>query len=292
MSCLGKTAASLLLSSLAALSSASCGDDGSASGRGSVGFSTWGEEYIELGLPQSEFADGYEVVFDRFLVLIGNIELADAEGQVAARHEGFFLVDHVEPGVKDLVRFDGLEAGAYERVSFETSPAARGAITLVGGTTDADAELMASGGYHVYAEGTLSGGGSSKRFAWGFGVPTKLDECEAELDGKLQRGALVPAGGSDSIELTIHGDHLFYDDLQASDAVLRGGALAQADADDDGTITLEELAAVRLVDLPADQYGVGGVSGVDELEGFVRFLSRTLGHFRGEGECIVRAPNG
>lgn len=285
----GNTAAALLLSSLVALSLASCGDDTSA-GQGSVSFSTWGEPFIEQGLPASEFADGYEVEFDRFLVSIGNIEVADAEGNVAARHEGFFLVNHVEPGVKDLVSFEGLEAGAYERVSFETSPAPRSATTLVGGVSEADAELMASGGYHVYAEGTLTGGGSSKRFAWGFGVPTKLDECEAELDGKRQRGALVPAGGSDSIELTIHGDHFFYDDLQASDAVLRGEALAQADADDDGMITLEELAAVRLVDLPAEQYGVGGVSSVDDLGAFVRFLSRTLGHFRGEGECFVRNP--
>lgn len=286
------SAATLLLSSMVVLAASSCGDDAASTEQGSISFSTWGEEYIEVGLPETEFADGYAVVFDRFLVSIGNIEVADAEGKVAARHDGFFLVDHVEPGVKDLVSFDGLEAGAYERVSFETSPAPRSATTLVGGVSEADAELMVAGGYHVYAEGTLTGGGVSKRFAWGFGVPTKLDECEAELDGKLQRGALVPAGGSDSIELTIHGDHFFYDDLQASSAVLRGAALAAADADDDGTITLEELAAVRLVDLPADQYGVGGVSDVDELAGFVRFLSRTLGHFRGEGECLVRAPNG
>ena len=97
-------------------------------------------------------------------------------------------------------------------------------------------------------------------------------------------------GGNDSIELTIHGDHFFYDDLQAADAVVRGEAVFAADADNDGEVTLAELAQVRLVDLPADQYGTGGVDGVDDLGAFIEFLSRTVGHYRGEGECFLKSP--
>lgn len=269
-----------------------CGDDGAPSGTGSITFSTWGEEYIEDAIPAAEFDDGYDVTFDKFLVLVGNIEVADEAGVVAARDPTFYLIDHTEPGVKEVVVFDGLEAKAYPNVSYETSPAARGDIKLVGSVSEADADLMADEGYHVYVEGTLSKDTTSVTFKWGFGVPTLLDECEGELDGKLTSGAVVTEGGNDVIELTIHGDHFFYDDLQAADAVVRGAAIASADADTDGEVTVAELEAVSLIDLPADQYGTGGVDGVNDLGAFVRFLSRTVGHFRGEGECFLRSPEG
>jgi hypothetical protein len=280
----------LIASSLATVAAA-CGDDTAPpGGSGTVTFTSWGEEYIEVEIPSGEFEDGFSASFDKFLVLVGDISVADSEGTVVASDSRFFLLDHKEAGVKEVVKFEGLEAGAYTVVSYQTSPAARDAITLVGGVTEADADMMAEMGYHVYVEGTLTGPTGSKAFQWGFGVPTLLDDCEGERDGVLTPGAVVTEGGDDVIELTIHGDHFFYDDLQAADAVLRGQALFDADADDDGTLTRAELAAVPLVSLPADQYGTGGVDGVNDLDAFVEFLSRTVGHFRGEGECFLRSP--
>jgi hypothetical protein len=274
----------------AAILSPACGDDGPASGSGTISFSSWGEEYIEDQIPAADFEDGYSVSYSKFLVLVGNITVADSDGTVAASDENFYLIDHTEPGVKPVVAFEGLAAQAYPLVNYETSPSERGKIKLIGAASEADADLMAEQGYHVYVEGTLSKGGESKTFAWGFGVPTLLDDCEGELDGKLTAGAVVTEGGNDSIELTIHGDHFFYDDLQAADAVVRGEAVFAADADMDGEVTLAELAEVRLVDLPADQYGTGGVDGVNDLGAFIEFLSRTVGHYRGEGECFLTSP--
>ena len=265
------------------------GCEDTALGSGKVTFTSWGEEYIEDEIPAATFEDGYTVTYDKFLVLIGNITVEDESGVVAA-DENVYLVDHTEPGVKEIVVFDELDAKAYPLVHYETSPAPRSAIKLIGAATDADADRMAEEGYHVYVEGTLSKGADTKTFAWGFGVPTLLDTCEGELDGKLTEGAIVTEGGNDVIELTIHGDHFFYDDLQAANAVVRGEAVFTADADMDGEVTLAELAEVRLLDLPADQYGTGGVDGVNDLRAFVEFLSRTVGHFRGEGECFLATP--
>jgi hypothetical protein len=45
--------------------------------------------------------------------------------------------------VKDVVTFEGLDAGNYTLVSYQTSPAAREDITPVGKATAADADLMA-----------------------------------------------------------------------------------------------------------------------------------------------------
>jgi len=280
---------SLVLSAFALVA---CGDDtGTPSGEeGAITFTSWGEEYIEQEIPADIFEDGYSIHYDKFLVLISNITVADEEGNVAASDENAYLINHTEAGVKEIVKFEGLEAKNYTLVHYETSPAAREKIQLVGGATEADADMMASEQYHVYIEGTLSKGGESKTFKWGFGIPTLLDECEGEIDGKLTEGAVVTSGGDDVIELTIHGDHFFYDDLQSPDAVVRGDAVFNADADMDDVVTQAELAAIPLVDLPANQYGTGGVEGVNDLGAFVSFLSRTIGHFRGEGECFLGSP--
>lgn len=269
---------------------AACGDDASGAGEGSVTFTTWGEEYIEQEIPAATFADGYSITYDKFLVLIGNIVIADSSGVEAARHDGFFLVDHTTPGTKELLTFAGLEARAFTLVSYETSPAEAEQIEPIGDLAQADVDFMASEGFHVYIEGTLSNGTESRTFRWGFAEPTLLQACEGEVDGKLTEGVLVTNGGNDVVELTMHGDHFFYDNLQSPDALVRGEAIFNADADDDGEITLAELAAVSLVDLPPDQYGTGGVDGVNDLGAFVAFLSRTVGHFRGEGECFLTDP--
>jgi hypothetical protein len=44
---------------------------------------------------------------------------------------------------------------------------------------------------------------------------------------------------------------------------------------------------VQLTTLPIDQYGTGTVGNVKTLNDFVTALVRTLGHFRGEGECVT-----
>ena len=56
----------------------------------------------------------------------------------------------------------------------------------------------------------------------------------------------------------------------------------------DGQVTLEELALVDLTELPPEQYGTGGASNVRTLRDFVTALVRTVGHYRGEGECAPR----
>ena len=99
-------------------------------------------------------------------------------------------------------------------------------------------------------------------------------------------------GGVDTVELTIHGDHLYYDDLQSPNAKRRFDAIADADKDMDKTITQDELTAEKLVaiDPMKGAYGTGAASDVDDLGAYVRALSRTVGHFRGEGECFATDP--
>jgi hypothetical protein len=105
---------------------------------------------------------------------------------------------------------------------------------------------------------------------------------------------VVTNGGTDAVQLTVHGDHLFYDDLEAPTAQRRFDAIACADADANGDVTLEELGKASLLpdSSAADPacrarpaYRPGSQS-VNDLGGFVRALARTTGHYRGVGECV------
>jgi hypothetical protein len=54
---------------------------------------------------------------------------------------------------------------------------------------------------------------------------------------------------------------------------------------------MEELTRVKLAAIPRENgpYGTGSAAGINDLGAFVTALSRTVGHFRGEGECFASA---
>lgn len=258
---------------------------------GNIAFTSWGEEYIQEEIPASVFADGWTIKYSKFLVTFSDVKVLDGTNAVAALPKPV-VVNHVTPGVKSLASFPGLETGRYG-VEYSLGPASD--ALLLPGVDAADFATMKANGWSIWIAGTASKNGVTKSFSWGFSTNTKLIDCEGELNGKTELGTVVTSGGTDTIELTIHGDHFFYDDLQDPAAKTRFQHLADADvgangAAGDGVITQEELAAVKLVDIPAEKgkFGIGGASSVKDLGAFVAFLSRTIGHFRGEGECHVQ----
>lgn len=258
---------------------------GCGGGKGSVDFTTWGEDYIEEQIPAEEFEDGWSVTYEKFLVNIAAVQVSGAEGTAGDSMDGTIIFDHTKKGVKPVVRFDDLDAQAYDHVSYEI-PAATSGAKLDSSATEADKKLLVDAKASVYVEGTAEKGGMKKTFTWAFAVSTLFDDCKGDKDGKEIDGALVTNGGTDEIQLTIHGDHLFYDDLQSPNAKLRFDPIAGADADNDGEVTLAELGKVKLVDITVGTYGTGSASSVNDLGAFVIALSRTVGHFRGEGECF------
>jgi hypothetical protein len=276
-----------------ALACVACGssDPAGSGGDGTLAFSTWGEEYIEVEIPPdpgdgSGFVDGWTVRYDKFLVNFRNIVVASSRGETAATLEGSRLFDNKRLGVKSIVEWT-VPARAWDRVSYEIAPVDE-TTTLAGGATDEDKALMLAGGYALYAAGTATKEQVQKSFTWGFAIGTRYDECQSEQGGSLQSGVVVTNNTSLTVELTTHGDHLFYDRLQASPnpaiaTSLRFDALAAADTDADGAVTLAELEASPLDVRNYDPSGLGAVN----YGQFVTSLARTVGHFRGEGECTV-----
>lgn len=280
----------------ALLALAGCTSDPTAdAGTGDAKVTTWGEEYIEQGIPadpsgEAGLVDGWSVRYDKFLVAYRAFTIAD-EGAAVAALDAPRLVDNVKPGRKLLATFTGLEAKAYERVGYEIAPATGGAALV--GATAGDLAFMVDRGYALYVEGAatkpVAGGAPiTKTFRWGFASATRYVDCHAEQDGKDTLGLVITRGGVDTTELTTHGDHFFYDRLQSSPdpairTSLRFEAMAAADADGDGEVTLDELDAA-LIDVTA--YDPSGFA-APTLGAFVRSLARTVGHYRGEGECTV-----
>lgn len=259
-------------------------------GSGSVAINTWGEEYIEQEIPaaasaeEAGFVDGWSVKYTKFLVAISDIKIGDAAGEIGASANEQRVWDLHAVGPHAVTTLTELEDKRWDAVEATVKPAA-GATK--GNAADADVTMMNSSGYSIFVEGTIESSttSASKSFAWGFTTATRYFHCESD-DGSL--GVVVPNGGTADLQFTNHGDHFFYDDLQADDTKLRAAELVKADRTGDGEVSLEDLAGVDLTTVPDGQYG-GGDGSVENMRQFVTALSRTIIHFNGEGECNIEA---
>ncbi len=256
----------------------------SCGGSGTLSLTTWGEDYIEQQIPSSSFEDGYSVKYSKFIVVIKDFTLATKSGTTGPSQDTPSAIDVTRAGPTVIQTIDPVDAIKWDSVSYGIGPATN--AVAIGQTSAADVTVMNAEGKSIWVEGTVSKGAVSKTFSWKFDVNTHYANCTTP---DLGEGVTIVTGKTEAVQLTIHGDHLWYDDLQSVNAKVRGQAITGADTDNDGVITQAELAAVALTTLPLGEYGTGGASNVKTLDDFVRALSRTVGHYRGEGECEATA---
>lgn len=259
-------------------------------GDGSIDASIWGEDYIEQGIPAATsaapegFENGWSVRYTKFLVNVGALTLAAGDGTPGGSLPAVRVYDlHTLRGPLPLGTLSGLSPVRYDTVSYRMEPAT--AATQPANATPADVALMRASNFSIYVEGEGTRMGTTVRFRWGFGGAVAFERCHSS---ETEVGVAVPSGGVGRAQITVHGDHLFYDDLQSPDAKLRFDLIASADANRDGEVTLDELAAVDLTTAPRGQYGVGSRGDVLNLRQFVTALVATVGHFNGEGHCDER----
>lgn len=238
-----------------------------ACGGGTWEVSVSGAGGVEDAIPVSSFADGCSVSFSAVNVVFTSIALQDVDSPIAEALAGPAVWELTEPGPHRVTVLDA-PAGHYDRVQVSVAPAAGAELNGLDSYDEAASVGMA---------GTLSGPDSTVAFDWRFA----LDQtwlCEpADLT--------LPPGGADSTVVTVFGDHLFYDGLANADAALRGLPILAADADADGTVTLDELAAVDLAPLG---YHVGGRTDVITLRDHVEALAAQIVHLDGATECLPR----
>ena len=236
----------------------------------------WGEEYIEEGIPADEFDDGWALKYDRFLINLGRVEVGQAGAAPALEESRFQVFDlaRASNGEGQLVVAGEVPAGSYSNTQYRIYPA--DGDSVAGNASDADVKMMQGARYSVFVSGTATKGGVDKSFAWGFKTSTSYEGCEST--GKIAEGR------PGAVQVTVHGDHLFYDDLYSETPMLLFGLVAQADDDGDanGEVSQAELEAVDL--RPLANYQVGSTDIVD-LWRFIEHQTTTIGHIDGEGHC-------
>jgi len=250
----------------------SCSDDDKLA-PGTIQVTVYGEDEIEDELSSNDVADGWTIDFSRFLVVLSDVSVGndDDEGVFSAPAETVFDLTKPSNGMGHVLGSGAAPGGTYDLAAYTIGPAT--AAATAGNVTADDVALMSTGGYSVYLQGTATKGGASIDFAWGFTSNTHYGDCEtnAKVDGNTA-----------TTQITIHAEHIFFDSRSEDAADIRFQAIADADADHSGDVTLAELAAV---DLSTLSYDAAGDTNLTTLAAFIAAQVTTIGHVDGEGEC-------
>lgn len=276
---------------------------------------------IEAGTGDSDMQDGWSVEFENYLVAVGDIDLhLSTDESVEAEAPEVYIADLAELPASGLAlfEFDSLEAGSWE-FYYTTAGAAHGALRHET-VSEEDFDLMVENDFTYLLRGTLTNedgqscppaalaapgdaepSGSddagndcyeSTSIEFVIGAPAETTFGPCEIDGVS--GVAIPDGGSQTVAISIHGDHLFFNGFPegAEGGVVRLGQwLADCDLDLDGEVTQEELEEIPLSDLSQidDRYQLGGspITPLETVYDYVVAQLKTQGHYQGEGECPI-----
>ncbi|MEN0062497.1 MAG: hypothetical protein AAGA48_10125 [Myxococcota bacterium] len=209
---------------------------------GDVAVTVYGEDFVELGIPANEMADGWSVTFDPFIVTVDEVVVGGVE----------------------------MPAGDPIDLSVETGGAGHPLAQAAVPTGDHTGSSFAI--TRIELAGSASKDGTTKTFDWVFDQRTDYSACETTTE--------VSEGGTATFQIAVHADHFFYDSLVAEEPQVVFQTLADSDADDDGTITRQELEAADI-----GSFDPGSSGEVNDLWTWLVAQSGTLGHVDGEGHC-------
>jgi len=308
---------------LALLGSGGCGDDTEA-GSGDLAVILEAEDTITGGLDpgdgEENIKDGWQVRYQKFIATVGDVEVElSTDHDVHAHDESAFVVDLTtvaESGLP-LWSLSTLREGRWE-FNFATPGAGAGA-TRHESVSQADFDVMQANDFTYLIAGTLAKpdgkscpppslaqpgaaaaagmnaagqacyANPSITFDFAVNAETHFGPCE-NTDGTS--GFAVAAGNTQTVAATLHGDHIFFNGFPEGD---EGGVtrlaqwLADCDLNLDGSVTKEELEAIKPSDLGEfdSRYQLGG-SPITPLNNMLQYVTsqlKTQGHLNGEGEC-------
>ncbi|MCY1036033.1 hypothetical protein OV207_31645 [Corallococcus sp. BB11-1] len=105
-------------------------------------------------MPASAFEDGWTVRYDKFLVKLGELRVANREGETAAEQTPAKVYDVHRPGPVNVAAFTDLASEEWDAVSYAIAPVPD---ATAGNADAADVTRMNTEGWSVYVEGTDEG---------------------------------------------------------------------------------------------------------------------------------------
>ncbi|MEZ4287205.1 MAG: hypothetical protein R3A47_03470 [Polyangiales bacterium] len=300
-------------------------ESGRSGSKGDLSVLLESEETIAEGLAAGsgpeDILDGWSAGFDKYIVAIGNIDIHRSTNEtIEAEDANVIVVDlkKLSSGGRPLWSFRNLDAGRWE-FFYETPNAPSDAVQDESVSSD-DFDDFVSNQLTYRIEGSIekSDGIScppstlstdtvaapngilnargddcydnpSIHFTWPIQIATVFGPCEVDETP----GFSVPSGGSQTVAITLHGDHLFFNGFAsgAEGSITRLAQwLADCDLDVDGEVTPDELQAITPADLAEidSRYELGASPiELNSMWDYVAAQLKTQGHFQGEGECPV-----
>jgi hypothetical protein len=300
------------------------GCDGGGGGEGELRVLLEAEDTITSGLRPGvgveDIRDGWEVRFGAYHATLGDIRIRlPSESGLEASDPDLFTVDlsSVPESGLPLWTLGGLRAGRWD--FYYGLRGAASEATRHEGVPEADFAEMMAGDQSYLVDGTLlradgqscppaslaspgeatPNGNTNGRdedcydnpeVHFRVGISTEASYGPCQVDDVP--GVSVPAGGSQTVAITIHGDHLFFNGFPegAEGGVMRLAQwLADCDLDLDGEVTEAELRAIAPSDLAEidGRFQLGGspIAPLDTMWTYLTAQLRTQAHFQGEGEC-------
>jgi hypothetical protein len=206
------------------------------------------------GIPSTSTEDGWDIGFDRLLFALGRVDLGGSGCNTYSTASYTRLLDVQQPVSQKvcesyaLGQCDfgfGISALAIDSpLGINVSAQDLTFMRTLGSDRFVDSDMVTA-----YVEGHAVKGHLTKHFAWAFRGRFAYSGCAIEASAPE---FALPESGSLTIDLQIRGEALLEDQIDTAGAKLRFAPLADADTrfgDNDGQITLDELAQVPLTAL-------------------------------------------
>lgn len=281
-----------------AVTAVGCGDDGgSGGGEGNLTVVLDAEETIPEGIPSDPsgaddeaIVDGYRAEFDRYIIAVGLVDMAQANGANRQQSSIVTVADYVNlpTTLPTLDTFSGIPTGQYSEFGYDT-PVIDDSVVNVNGVSDEDVQRMIDNGYTYIIEGRVipDDGGDAIEFLIEADVPSIYTDC----DGTPEPG--VSVGASSTASILMHGDHIFFNGFPADESDVERLAAWMSKVDDtDANGVLEKVDFEAATDLgtlfPSPAYSGlndGPAGTLTNAWDFVRSQLGTQGHLNGEFEC-------
>lgn len=282
--------------------SAGTGGTGASTGDGNVTININPEDTIVNGVASCEgsdeeecISDGYSASWSKYIITVGFVDMNQGDGTNQQTSDAVAVAEfrNLSEAGSTLTEFNGIPIGQYTEFGYQTPLLPENPDDFININDEVSADditNMIDNDLTYIIEGQLTAdeGGETLNFLIEANVESFYTFCGEEGG---QAGINVGTSGTDQI--TMHGDHIFFNGFPADESGVQ--RLAEwmwlvEDTDNDGILTRVDFEAATDLGLlypspPYTDLNAGPAGPLTNAWDFIRSQLGTQGHLNGEGEC-------